>query len=203
MKALFRLGSQTIDLDVSQEETVSNVKVRLSKILYANPNDIELFTNSIRLSDNLFFNEVSGGEPYVTICLNEDAEDVEEEDFDLEYSNQVETPNFTPAGLEEQISNLMSLGPYSHSLCEQALRMSYFNIDKAAEFLISGSVPDSPPIDLYHEDENDPFSKLSNEDKEFIRDLIFNYNYDFSSVMQCFDACEKSHEGTLQLLQSI
>ena len=181
----------------SNDETVLNVKLHLSEILHANVEDIELFTDSIRLSDSSFFNEVSAGYQFVTIYLNE------EENFDLSYSNQVETPSDTPENFEEQVSNLMDLGPYSHELCEQALRMSYFNIDKAAEFLISGSVPETPPIDLYHDDESDLFLTLSNDDKEFIRDLIVNHNYDFASVIQCFDACGNNREETLQLLQSI
>ncbi|KAH0785576.1 UBA/TS-N domain containing protein [Histomonas meleagridis] len=203
MKALFQLGSQTLDLDVSQDETVANVKGRLSEILRANPNDIDLYINSNKLTDDSLFCKAYD-EPLllVNVYINDQVEDEEEEDFDLEISNQVETPSFTPEGMEEQIKNLMALGSYSHELCEQALRMSYFNTDKAAEFLLSGNVPETPPIDLYYNDESYPFLPLSEYDKEFIRDLTTN-GYDFGSVIQCLNVCGYNHEGTLQLLQTI
>jgi UV excision repair protein RAD23 len=50
-----------------------------------------------------------------------------------------------PPGFDEKIDNLEALG-FSRGDCEVALRASHGNVDRAADFLLSGHVPDIPQM---------------------------------------------------------
>jgi UV excision repair protein RAD23 len=51
----------------------------------------------------------------------------------------------TPPGFDAKIDNLEALG-FSRGDCEVALRASHGNVDRAADFLLSGHVPDLPQM---------------------------------------------------------
>jgi UV excision repair protein RAD23 len=51
----------------------------------------------------------------------------------------------TPSGFDNKVANLITLG-FSRGDCEAALRASMGNVDRAADFLLSGYVPELPPM---------------------------------------------------------
>lgn len=59
----------------------------------------------------------------------------------------------------QKIDQLMEIGFFGRSECESALRASYGNVERAAEYLISGNIPSTPDIP----NQNSPTIQLSNE----------------------------------------
>ena len=59
----------------------------------------------------------------------------------------------------QKIDQLMEIGCFGRSECESALRASYGNVERAAEYLISGNIPSTPSTS----NQNNPTIQLSNE----------------------------------------
>ena len=81
------------------------------------------------------------------------------------YQTKSEIPD--PVDFEEKVKSLISLG-FSKSDCEQALRSAVFNSNRAAEFLLSGHIPDLPK--LYHPS----FEEDKEEEEEEVTNLLIN-----------------------------
>lgn len=92
-----------------------------------------------------------------------------------------------PTGFAEQVQELESMG-FSKCDCQDALRAALYNIDRAADYLLSGNIPSIPPMldesDLpaIDEEEEDDYEEIDENNQElylrrmarFRRQLIQN-----------------------------
>lgn len=103
-----------------------------------------------------------------------------------------------PPNFEEDVASLMELG-YPKSDCETALRVSFYNVDRACIYLVEGNIPKrAGPEHLGHSTtpKINFLDRFSPEDLAVIAQLANEVGLDQIEVAQCYAACEKNVEKT-------
>ena len=132
--------------------------------------------------------------------------------------------NEKPSNYQQLVAYLEELG-YERDLCESALAASFYNIERAAEYLMNQNIPK----DIYHnvqtlieerdnsiycrlDDENDlritTFEKATTQfslsvDEQLSLSELFCLGFDKSLVIQVFEACGKDVQVTSSCLYTI
>ena len=124
-----------------------------------------------------------------------------------------------PPNFDKSVETLQSLG-FDKELCEKALRASFYSPDRAAEYLISGSLPEEVTSDIkilqekreelckecstksINQFTNHIIPQLTSEEKESLMRLQ-ELGYPKETVIQCFFACDKDMEKTAFCLSNL
>ena len=197
---------------MSDSETVLSVTKSVCERLSLDPSNCALIFNNVTLDPSaVFLNVVNPGPPVIVQQQNEDSEEEDEGSSDLDgstldlFDNEPESEEqsmtYTPANFDVMIANLMDLGPYSREEAEHALRVSYFNIDRAAGFLVQGNVPESRASYIYDDIERalDGGQSTAGE-KEVLRRLFNKTKVDIPLLVQYYAACDHDEEETLRCI---
>lgn len=116
-------------------------------------------------------------------------------------TTSAESALLTGSALESSITELMSLG-YSREQVLRALNSSYHNADRAAEYLLSGNIPDAPDDDLPASGDQPPATSGSApQPGSAVADLSFLRNLPQFQLMR--DQVQEHPESLPQLLQEI
>lgn len=198
-------------LEVPLDAKISEIKELLSGYVDEEPNKISLVVNGKIIADDETFSKIGTDSP-VNMLIGEDADEEDEDELSgLPEIEGIEIPQYNPPDLEEKIQSLQQLGAFSREICDKALRVSYFDINRAAKFLLKGNVPDSPG-DAYGPPPEQGYSiqfddeghiileSLVPEDRESISKIISQKYEDHSLIIQTYYACNRDVDATLQCL---
>ncbi|OHT16024.1 hypothetical protein TRFO_13509 [Tritrichomonas foetus] len=130
--------------------------------------------------------------------------------YGLPRRDEIKIPDRDPPDFEEKVQILLGIGNFNREDAEKALRVAFFNLDRASLFLISGNIPNAPRAGINsrpwrtRNDQNKPeivqTFELSEEQMDLIKDLINETGKDFSIVYQTAIACDFKRDETLQCL---
>lgn len=127
-----------------------------------------------------------------------------------------------PPDFKERVDALVELGGFDRKDCEKALRMSFFNPDRASAYLFSGNIPDYPQPEVYSrprksvnkesgensnnanqvDDDNSRYEQLNQEQKELIILVMRDTGKDFGQVLQTAVACDFNENNLRNCLKN-
>lgn len=215
-----------IDLNIKPTETVKDIREKLSYELGQLASNVHLKYNNIALEDDqILQNCITDKDvPVVIECdddLSSDDEDEEAENgdpktdhFELNPQSEFEIPSYTPPDFDEKVSGLRELTKQTKERCEQALRLAFFNADRAAEYLLSGEdLPERPTILPFSDGKSNhkfmpdrsqskALQNFTDDEIATLQRIMDTTNTEFSMAVQYFVACEKKEEPTLEVLKS-
>ena len=116
----------------------------------------------------------------------------------LPLRTEILIPKSDPDDFEQMVSCIMEFEPkFKREDVEKALRVSFYNPDRATAYLFTGNIPNvpepavnNPPKKQDEEDTNSIFEKLSNEERELVLIIADDTRKDFATVLQTAVACE-------------
>ena len=122
-----------------------------------------------------------------------------------------------PSDFQSKVRSLMDIG-FDQKLCERALRASYFNVDRAAEYLIEGQVPEETfgepsfilqqrDIDISNQNYQQEivqseFLSFTAQEKQSILRIENQTKVDKETVVQVYISCEKNELKTINCLRN-
>lgn len=130
----------------------------------------------------------------------------------LPLRTEILVPKSDPPDFDEKVQALVELGDgrFTRENVEKALRVSFFNPDRASTYLFSGNIPDSPepkvntppkkPNDQENSNNDSKFDQLPDEQKELIMILVDETGKDFPLVLQVGFACDFNENNMRDIL---
>lgn len=214
-----------IDLNIKSTETVKDIREKLSYELGQLAANVHLKYNNIALEDDqILQNCITDKDVPVVIECDDDLSSDEEEDgndgnpktdhFELNPQSEFEIPSYTPPDFDQKVSDLHDLTGQEKERCEQALRLAFFNADRAAEYLLSGEdLPERPTILPFSDGKSNhkfmpdksqsrALQNYTDEQIETLQRIMDTTNTEFSMAIQYFEACDKDEEATMRVLKS-
>lgn len=170
------VSNQLYKLELQPTDTIAHVKATLAEKYNFQPNKIRLIFKAKVLVDTLTLEAAGiNGEGFVVVYAmqaqqqqaakpstnnkeNETKEENAKPDADVKPppQNNIQAPSAEPLplikgrfndppGFSKKVEELESLG-FGRADCEVALRAAVGNVDRAADFLLSGRIPDMPHL---------------------------------------------------------
>jgi hypothetical protein len=196
-----------VTLPVGPQDLVSSVVVALCTAYGLDPRLVSLYVDNVRLSpDARFCVCVSPGQRVIVDEENDSASasssDEDEADGD---SAEEETDDEVPSDAERRIQTLIDVfnDRYPRDMLERALRAARWQPDRAVDMLESGRVPDGPVAFDYRRADLQPPARYTPEQKAALRMLHAEFHLDTSTLLQCFEACDRELGDTRALLAQI
>ena len=237
MKTSFLLISgKTIDLELEPNEAFYEIKIKLANLMQVHPQSVKLLYKGQTIDDSKRIREIEISpntsikvvsykgksasqrtpkptfenaipeKPASTSSVKQSRNSAKHQQQlpprSGPFCNSVDPPHF-----ECLVNDLMAMG-FEKEKCEQALRASFYNSDRAAEYLIDDNIPAEICSDvrklqtqrdqlcLCDEQQKQAFltkriyQDFTPEEKESIRKLE-EYQYDREIVIQVYLACDK------------
>lgn len=223
MEAKFIYHKDKINLNIKSTDTVQAIKEKLSYELGQLATSVHLKYHDRLLEDEEVLQKAitDQNDPVVIECdddFSDDDEDdgnelVNTENFELNPQSEFEIPSYTPDDFEVRVKDLKELTGAEEDKCRQALRLAFFNADRAAEYLLTGEdLPERPTILPYANSENNykpmpdrsqsrALKDFTDEQIETLQKIMNETNTDFSTAIQVFVACDKDKENTINILK--
>ena len=204
-------NSSRIEFLVTDTETVAAVKSAVCGKLSLEPSQCTLIQNNKELDPAaMFLSVVVKGPPVIVQHRRLSDEDEEDDDESIDDSliagldevthSDDEIPSYTPPNMQDMVASLMEMGPFSQEDCERALRVSYFNVHRAAAFLLDGNIPERPSGYIYDSVESMDGMDLEEKEKEALRRLFNQTKIDIPVLIQYYVACDGDEEKTLMCI---
>jgi hypothetical protein len=155
--------------------------------------------------DAPFTSVVPHGHPILLeIVSSDDESDGPDPEIEMMPSRSLpEIPTFTPADMAERIDTLAEIGGgrFTREECEMALRLAFFNTERAVGFLVEG-MPRKAKGFITESDEPMTLNDgLEMRDKEALERLFNATRIDFPMLIQYYLACDRNEQMTLELLR--
>lgn len=217
------IKGESYELEVNPAATVADVIIMLREQMQSDTVDFELVFNNQKLDkDTLMENVVVDPSEFIVI---KPVRKVNRPQTDKAQLNRTNSQSYggksrfrlqreqrvtgeDPPNFAEKVAVLMGLG-FSRENCEKALRVSFYNPDRASLYLVSGNVPEvakpevakDQPLSNDKEDTQNPNTNLIDglvkypSQQAAIEDLIKKTNLDLSTVFQVLKACMEESES--------
>ena len=238
------VSGHKVYLDLLESETILEAKIKLAQIIGCLPQTIKLVYKYLVLKDSSRLSELCFQSDAIihvfTVKLpssrkssKKTAKNVlspsssnDDNEYKLKRRSSKLPPRSGPRSeslhLDLMVKTLQEIG-FDEEKCERALRASFYNLDRAAEYLIEDSIPDVPCNDMKEiirqRDElclktsNDNLDasvnnsklvldKLSNEEKKSIKTLG-ELGYQNDLIIQVFIACNKDEKAAVSCLATM
>ncbi|OHS99537.1 hypothetical protein TRFO_33991 [Tritrichomonas foetus] len=213
----FRVLGETFQLALDGTETVQLVKDLVSEQIGQDTYSFQLIFNGEYLTDeeSLFCQIVPNSPENIVDIDCSELNDLEQEEiqyFDLPEQSDIEVPTCTPPDFEEKVSTLMELSKSDRESCVKALRLAFFNLDRAAEYLFSGKhLPDKPTV-LTYSDEipeiqlngggSSIAATFAKAERVSISKLMLETKCDYETVVQVYFAVDKDEDAARGILMN-
>lgn len=222
MELKFKYHKDNITYNIKPTDTVKTVKEKLSYDLGQLPNSVHFKFNNETLDDDELLQKYTSEKEPICIECDDDLPDDEEEaeieidttKFELNPQSEFEIPSYTPPDFDEKVQNLHDSTGQDKAKCEQALRLAFFNADRAAEYLLSGEeLPERPTIlpftnssgtnyrHIPDRNQSKVLSELKDDEYDAFLKLMKEIDADYSTAIQYFIACDKNPELTKKIIE--
>lgn len=224
----FQGADDTYSIKVEPKQTVLEVKRLLGVEIGVSAESINIRYNDQCLKNDQIFSEVvpesTDIKPFVDYDENEEEEFDDSElpqIYDITTQSEVRIPDYNPPDFDQKVTQLMELGKdtpeasqtFSKERCEKALRLAYFNIQRAAEYLLTfPELPSKPttmpfppnfkPGDIFMPaKESSPILRnYTQEEYNTLKSILQETKADFATGVQMFEACDRNRDLTIQNL---
>ena len=203
MRLLFIASSGKVELDVNPSSTIGD----LINLIQAHPQftgqEVEIrYKLKVPPSESLLTDlGVCEGDNFIVACkkCSENGQKPKRKGFKFPCRSDVkaQTKEDDPPSFEADVANLMEMG-FPREDCEKALRVSFYNPDRASMYLVTGAIPKDAVPEKFDKDERETSStqQLSPEDQKIIKDISNELGIQVADVTQYYFACDKDPEKT-------
>jgi len=208
---------ERIPVTFLSRETVSEAKCKLETIMKCHKSDFVLYYNNRKLEDNLTFEQI-GYVPGTIISAKL-----------LNMPRHVLPPRggqnelLDPPDFDKKLESLIEMG-FIRQQCEKALRAAFYNVDRAAEYLIENKIPEYSPSFLPEIEQRKQEFVVNNNSNDIERQTIdvnerelspdersalsrlydqFRRNLDKSTILQVFYATDKKETLAADCLKNM
>lgn len=188
-------------IEIDEKDTIENIIKLVREKLSVNSNIRLIYSNEfLSPTDTLeSINYASGAPIFVDIQCSVSVPQPTIAPIQIEKKNSNIKP---PENYQELLDELVSLG-YEEENCKKALSSALYNLERAADFLVNGYIPENPTT-AYKTDNKckikieacEKENEINTEDKQKIQELAKNYHKQEIEVLQLFIACGKNFELT-------
>jgi len=184
--------------------TIYDVECYLKTQLPAEEQEFQLYYNRIPLGPNTEIKDLNVKEnDYILIRAIKDNEKEKKpltrKKIGLPPREELRIPENDPDNFDEDVATLMEMG-FNRADCERALRMSFYNLDRASYYLANGNIPSriGPEVnmDKFHSNKAD----VNEKDLQIIEEIIAETGEEKAIVVQTYLCFEKNAEKTIKCL---
>jgi hypothetical protein len=191
----FAVDEDLYHIAVASDVLTSSVIETIANIIEISPDHITLSAGGATIPPDSVFSASAQVNDPVSVNISGGTDPSDGGLFDED--------EFSPADIDERITKLMSLSEgsvWTREQCEHALRVAYFNLDRAAELLFLGEIPETPALALSKLNGETPDAEAIH--KQNIMKLWAETKIDVPLLVQYYEACGKDYEQTLQCIKS-
>jgi hypothetical protein len=201
---VFLLPPDSIEVHVAPGDTVASVLSHACEAIRGYGFDAHLGFVDPLPPDQIFTSLVDPAQPLtLEVVSSDDETDFSDSECEVVLSRSTpEIPSFTPPDMDDRIEKLYQFWPghFTKEQCEHALRMGFFNADRAVAYLFDG-IPEE--VEGFITENEEPLSiddGLTKADKESLERLFNQTRIDLPMLVQYYIACDRDEERTLEVL---